>query len=375
MNTPPQAICTIVAKNYVAAARTLCRSFLKFHPGGKCFVLVVDDFEGYLRPKDEPFELVALSELGIPDPPSFCFKYNITELCTAVKAHFLDYLLRRRGIGRLLYLDPDIMVTNGLGGLFARLDTSDIVLTPHLDTDYPEDNLLPDDAYIMRAGAFNLGFVGVNDGENARAFLDWWAGKLSNKCFIDPAAGYFVDQKFVDLVPTLFDNYYIEKGVGYNAAYWNLHSRRLSSEGGGWTCNGGPLYFFHFSGYDPRQPDSLVTPKYMPADLCRHRLSERPDIRPLFSEYRDALFREGYEETRSWPYTFGHFKTGEPIPNELRVYYRSSPGAWGVYQNPFESEELKRTAVVMKMRQRKVLSPLVGFGMKCRNLLRAVGVV
>jgi hypothetical protein len=372
MSTPQQAICTIIAKNYVAAARTLCRSFLKVHPEGKCFVLVVDDYEGYLRTEDEPFELVALGEVGIPDPPSFCFKYNITELCTAVKAHFLEHLLRRRGVGRLLYLDPDIMVTNRLDGLFARLGASDILLTPHLDTDYPEDGLLPDDSYIMRAGVFNLGFIGVNDGENARAFLDWWKGKLSDKCFIDAAAGYFVDQKFVDFVPALFDNFYIEKDAGYNAAYWNLHSRRIGRAGGGWTCNGGPLRFFHFSGYDPRRPDSLVSPKYIPDELCRHRLSQRPDLQPLFSEYRDSLLRDGYEETRRWPYTFGSFKTGEPVPDELRAHYRSSAGQWGRYGDPFESEELKRTALVMKMRQRRMLSPLVGFGMKCRELLRAV---
>ena len=373
MTTPQQAICTIVAKNYVAAARTLCKSFLRSHPGGKCFVLVVDDFEGYLRPADEPFEVIALGELAIPGTRSLCFKYNVTELCTAVKAHFLEYLMSRRGVNRLLYLDPDILVTDSLAGLFERLDTCGIVLTPHLDADFPDDGLLPDDSYIMRAGVFNLGFIGVNDGAGARAFLDWWKAKLLNKCVSEPARGYFVDQKFVDLVPTLFDDYHIEKGVGYNVAYWNLHSRRLSASGGGWECNDAPLRFFHFSGYDPLSRDSIVTPKYIPDGLCRHRLSERPDLQPLFSEYAALLIENGYEETRRWPYTFGHFKTGEPIPNELRVYYRNSPGDWGKYDDPFESEALKRAARVMEMRRRKALSPLVGLALKCRDLVRGAG--
>jgi hypothetical protein len=371
MSSPRQAICTIVAKNYVASARTLCQSFLKFHPEGECFVLVVDDFEGYLRPADEPFEIVGLSELGIPDQQSFCFKYNVTELCTAVKAHFLDHLIRRRSVSRLLYLDPDILVTGSLGALFGRLGEYDIVLTPHLDTDYPEDNMLPNDAYILRAGVFNLGFIGVNDSENALGFLNWWKGKLYNKCVHNMAEGYFVDQKFADLVPTLFDNYFIEKGDGYNVAYWNLHSRRLNLAGGAWECNGGPLHFFHFSGYDPRKEDTLVSPKYIPTELCRHRLSERPDLQPLFSEYKNLLMQNGYEQTKQWPYTYAYFDTGEPVPDELRVHYRNGPRDWPKYGDPFKSEALKRSALVMKMQQRKFISPLVGLGLKCRNLLRA----
>jgi len=104
-------MCTIIAKNYLAFARTLAQSFLSFHPDYKCYVLIVDDFEGYINPADECFEIVRLTDLEIPNLPDFCFKYNVKELCTAAKAQLLDYLIREKIARELLYLDPDILIT------------------------------------------------------------------------------------------------------------------------------------------------------------------------------------------------------------------------------------------------------------------------
>ena len=227
--TTNRAICTIIAKNYLAFARTLCETYRRLHPEDRCFVVVVDEHKDLIDPAEETFELIGVEELGIPDfYPKFAFKYNITELSTAVKPYLLELLLRRRGVDKLLYIDPDIIVLQKLDRLYEALDRSDIVLTPHLDTDFPDDGRQPDDSTIMRAGMFNLGFLGVNSSENANNFLTWWKSKLFSKCVIDPCAGYFVDQKFVDLALFLFDGIHIEKDTGYNVAIHNLHSRRLS---------------------------------------------------------------------------------------------------------------------------------------------------
>ncbi|HEV7698817.1 MAG TPA: hypothetical protein VGO43_01165 [Pyrinomonadaceae bacterium] len=334
-----RAICTIIAKNYLAFARTLVQSFLSLHPTYRCYVLIVDDFEAYVNPEDECFEIVRLSDLNIPNLPEFCFKYDVKELCTAVKADLLNYLIQEKGVAKLLYLDPDILVTGSLNELYEKLDACDILLTPHLDADYPDDDLLPDDGHILRAGQFNLGFIGVSSSENARSFLQWWKTKLYKKCIVDILHGYFVDQKFIDFVPIFFNNFFIEKGVGYNVAYWNLHSRRVKSEKGQWKCNDGPLYFFHFSGY---QPESNAISSHIPESVARYSLSNRRDLRKLFAQYRELLIANGYQQTISWPYTFDHFTSAEPIPYDLRLHYRSIPKEWRRFGDPFESEELKR---------------------------------
>ena len=276
-----RAICTIIAKNYLAHARTLCESYQQLHPGDRCFVLVVDDHQGFIDPAQENFELIGVDELGIPDfYPKFAFKYNVTELSTAVKPYLLELLLHQRGIDKLLYLDPDIIVLQKLDRLYEVLDRSDIVLTPHLDADYPDDGLKPDDSTTMQVGLFNLGFIGVNCSENANKFLNWWKTKLYTKCVVDCQAGYFVDQKFIDLALFFFDRIHIEKDTGYNVAAHNLHSRFLSAENGVWLCNGKPLYFYHFCGFD--YSDRLSVCKYY-NNIVRYNLDNRPDLVPLFA--------------------------------------------------------------------------------------------
>jgi hypothetical protein len=331
-------LCTIIAKNYVAFARTLAQSFLSQYSDGKVYVLIVDEFEGYINPADECFETVGLAELKIPKLPEFCFKYSLKELCTATKASFLEYLICDRGCESLIYLDPDVLVTASLDQLYESLSNHDIILTPHLDTDYPDDGLMPDDGHILRAGQFNLGFIGINCSANARAFLRWWKSKLYEHCVVDVPNGYFVDQKFIDLVPFFFGRVLIEKDTGYNVGYWNLHSRRLKQTDGSWGCNEGPLYFFHFSGYDPA--GSAIS-RHIPESVARYRFANRCDLKNLFTEYKHLLLQNGHSEARLWPYSFDCFNTGERVPEQLRVYYRNLPSAKRA-GNPFDSEELKQ---------------------------------
>jgi hypothetical protein len=336
----PRTLCTIIAKNYVAFARTLAQSFLAQYADGKVYVLIVDDFQGYINPEEECFEIVRLTDLKIPNLTEFCFKYNLKELCTAAKASLLEFLIREKSVERLIYLDPDVLITGSLDEIYDQLATHDIVLTPHLDTDYPNDNLLPDDGHILRAGQFNLGFIAVNSSDNSKAFLNWWQLKLFENCVIDVAHGYFVDQKFIDFVPIFFDRVLIEKDTGYNVAYWNLHSRQISKDDGAWKCNDAPLYFFHFSGYDPERAGIS---SHVPESLARYRFANRSDLTKLFMQYKSLLLENGHSETSRWPYSFGYFKSGERVPEHLRSYYRNLPKSQRP-RDPFASQELRQLA-------------------------------
>ena len=361
-----RTICTIIAKNYAAFARTLCRSFLEQHPDGQCFVLVIDDWQGFLDPAQEPFTIVSLDEIDLPQPRAhFTFKYDITELSTAVKPFLLEHLLGRYALPNLLYLDPDILITAPLEGLFTRLEgeaAPDFVLTPHLDRDYPDDGLRPGDAHILTSGIYNLGFFGLRSGANPTAFLRWWQQKLTNHCIIAHKRGYFVDQRFIDLALSLFPGFYIEKDTGYNAAYWNLHSRRFRRDDTGhWLCNEGSLFFYHFSNYKINQPNVLS------GFLNRYHLQDRPDLQPLFADYHRQILAHGHQQTRLWPYTFGHLQDGCAIPHPVRAIYRSLTDARGKVptNDPFASKGLSRLCSVVNSYQaattdlKKLLRPAV----------------
>jgi lipopolysaccharide biosynthesis glycosyltransferase len=331
------AMCTIIAKNYLAVARTLCQSFLAQHADGKCYVLIIDDFQGLIDASQEVFEMVTPAELEIPNHLSFCFKYDIVELSTAFKPYLMTYLLRQKNLASLVYLDPDIQVFNSLQDIFEGLNQHDIILTPHLDKDYP-DRLRPDTSNIIKHGVYNLGFIGVSARDNGFMFLEWWQAKLYNDCVISPDGSQYVDQKIINIVPTIFENVKIEQGVGYNLAYWNIHSRHIRRDAGIWKCNEDLLYFYHFSSYDPNTPDLITKPEHM----NRYVMSDRPDLLELFTEYRAQIMQNGYETSRKWVYSLGCFDSGKPISKELRVYYRDHPENWELWGNPFTSSPLKK---------------------------------
>src|SRR5208282_5049801 len=78
----PVDICTIIAKNYVAYARVLARSFREHHPDSRCFTLVIDDVAGYLDPADEPFELITPDQLDLDGFELMAARYEVLELST-----------------------------------------------------------------------------------------------------------------------------------------------------------------------------------------------------------------------------------------------------------------------------------------------------
>ncbi|HNY13775.1 MAG TPA: glycosyl transferase, partial [Candidatus Wallbacteria bacterium] len=101
--------------------------------------------------------------------------------------------------------------------------------------------------------------VGVRNCPEGQRFAAWWQAQLLYFARNDPASGQCGDQRWLDLVPVLFPQMGIVRHHGANVAYWNLPERQLQrSTAGEWCCaNGDPLLFFHFSGFNPRQPQQL----------------------------------------------------------------------------------------------------------------------
>jgi hypothetical protein len=199
-------ICTIIARNYVAFARVLAESFKEFHPDGTCSVLVIDDPTGFIDPAEEPFELLTIDQIGLPDPERMTAWYDVMELSTAVKPWLLRTLLERPGYDSVVYLDPDIRIFAPLEKIERGVESHDVVLTPHFDKPLPRDGRKPSEEDILIAGSYNLGFIGLRGGETADALLDWWSERLENDCLNEPEVGRFVDQRWIDLAPGLWPN-------------------------------------------------------------------------------------------------------------------------------------------------------------------------
>jgi hypothetical protein len=149
-----------------------------------------------------------------------------------------------------------------------------------------------------RCRTYNLGFLAVSRHPSLATFLTWWKDKLEFRCVVDIERGLFVDQKWMDLAPGLFDDVAILRHAGYNVAYWNLRQRAMVVEDGGQIAvNGQPLRFFHFSGVDPalqQMPDLFGSSAHNIG--CWHwELPELPDAwiasaRPLDEIWAPSAF-------------------------------------------------------------------------------------
>jgi glycosyltransferase involved in cell wall biosynthesis len=325
------AACTIISKNYLAHARVLAASFGAHHPGVPFFVLLSDTVDGCFDPADEPFELVLLDELPIPNLPRFCFQYSIVELNTAAKPYFLAYLLERHGLEKVLYLDPDIQVMASLGQVYDLLDSHAVVLTPHLTAPLPDDGRKPGELDILQAGTYNLGFIAIAAGPTAARLLSWWQARLYDRCRVDLEHGMHVDQRWIDLVPGFFDDVAILRDEGYNVAYWNLPSRQVVVRDGHALVNGRPVRFMHFSGIDPRQPHVVSRHD------ARLTIEDLGDAAALFDRYRALLLEHGYDEAMRWPYRYRAFDNGIPIPPVARALYLDLGAEVEQFGNPFHT--------------------------------------
>ncbi|GAA1253298.1 FkbM family methyltransferase [Prauserella halophila] len=329
--------CTIVARNYLPAARVLAASYLKHHPGHQFVVGVIDSDCG-VGTEDPGDDETVIDGMRIVGPSAFgidsetylrmATAYSITELATAVKPYLLRELRANSSV--VIYLDPDIQVFSPMPEVAELALEHSIVLTPHFTAPLPRDGKEPGDAVIMGTGIFNLGFVGVGPG--SEEFLEFWAGRLRQDAIVAPAEQLFTDQRWVDQVPALF-RHVVLTDPGFNVAYWNLHERPVErSDDGAVTAGGHTLRFFHFSGYRPERPWLLTLHC---ARNPRVLLSDNPDLRALCDAYGSALKSSGYAETlEAIPYGFATFGDGTPLTAGCRRLFRDG---WIAAETPDET--------------------------------------
>ena len=312
-------------------ARVLMASLRTHHPDARLFVCLADEKVDWDGLYDGTFEIIEARAIDIPDFRRFAFAYDIMEFNTAVKPFMFHHLLVDRDFERVIYLDPDIMVFSPLGPVQAAFaDGASLVLTPHLHAP-AEGSSEPDDLIIMRAGTFNLGFLGATHVDETLRVIRWWMRRLQRHCLNAQDQGLFVDQKFMDLVPGFAPQAFILHDRELNLAYWNLSQSALAQQGDGWTVDGQPLGFFHFSGFDPRKPGRLSK------HSSNFRGLHDPALAALLSHYGDLLIAAGHGTVPAALYAYGRFRSGTPIAGLVRQMFRDTAPDWP--GDPFDGFE------------------------------------
>ena len=311
--------CTIVASNYLAHARVLAHSFRQHHPGSRFAILLIDEADGDTAASGDEVEVVRLSEINLDSAEEYRMRmiYDVRELATAVKPWLLRYL-KASSDTEVIYFDPDIEIFAPLDDVGRLAAEHSIVIAPHVTEPIPRDGLLPRETDILGAGIYNLGFIAV--GRGSEPFLHWWAERLKRDAITDPSRMRFTDQRWIDFVPGLYAPH-ILRDRGCDVAYWNLHSRPLTWGHDGYQVDGEPLRFFHFSGYDPEQPDRLS--KFQ-EDRPRVSFVGNPALRSLCDSYREKLNQAGFAAARQISYRYAALSDGTPLDECMRYLYREA---------------------------------------------------
>lgn len=300
-------IFTIVSRNYGAQAACLMESLGRVEPGVRRVVVTTDGPIAFQDPGVRTIDAATL----VPDFAAMCAYYDALELNTAVKPHAFKALLAEEGVSAGAYLDPDIWVYRPLDMVREGLARAPLALTPH--TTRPLlGQANPNDHVILTSGAYNLGFMAARAEPQIMALLDWWAEKLRFDCRVDFANGLFTDQKWMDLAPGFVSDLALLRSPSLNLAYWNLEGREVAGPQGGWSVDGEPLTFFHFSGFDPARPELLSKHQ----DRIRVQLGS--PLAALMQDYAGALLRNGHAEASAIPYGHRNFPSGKPIAKDTR---------------------------------------------------------
>lgn len=321
---------TSICMNYLPKALTLGKSLKETNKDIKFYIILLERE----IPKDWPKKanevvdkVILAKDLGWKDFDKYIFKHSIVEASTAVKGQALVYLLENVD-SKVLYIDPDIKVYGSLKYLSDILDEKDIILTPHLTI--PESNKIDIDnneLCALQHGVYNLGFVGVKNGNEGMKFANWWNNRLQLYCYDDIPRGIFTDQRWIDLAPAYFD-VFILKNPGYNMAPWNLSTRKITYKNNKILVNDKyELVFFHYSGFDSGANETVFN-YYVP--------NKKDYIYKLRDEYIKEMNANGQDKLGKHDWSYNNYFSGEAVDRNIRIMYRNINYFDKIDVNPFE---------------------------------------
>lgn len=324
-----RAIVTVATRNYAHYAFALAESVNQHHPEADFYICFADTPTFTSPPSSVKAQQFLAADLGIDNWPRFAFQYTPFELSCALKPFAMRYLCEQ-GYDEIVYLDADMRIFNPLESVFEALSVDSIVLTPHLIRPFPDDGGRPGEDLFLMAGTFNAGFLAIRRDDVSAMFLSWWMRRLKTDCFVDLSASIFVDQKWLSLVPGLFDRVHILRDPTYNTGHWTLPQFSLSLNKEGRACiDQRPIALFHFSNLSPTTP--------LEFDHCqnRTRFSEQPVLKALVAEYHAALRRYDTADFGKQGSEYDRLKDGTQIRPEWREAIRRKDPLFEMFNDPF----------------------------------------
>jgi hypothetical protein len=275
------AVCTVISKPGLAGARVLAEAVRRQHPDSRVFVLLADRRDGYFAPDREAFELVELPDLRLHDLARLCFAYCPPELRAALQPRFLRHLLFERGVPKLLYLDPRVLVLGDLRPLAGLLEEHSVLLFPEsADAERPVRKGSEDQA-LLAEGVYTTRVMGLRADARARHLLEWWGCRVQDVRAADEDAES-VEQPWLALVPARFDGVRVVHEPGHAVPPDGGRARKVEIRSEGVVIDGERVHL-------------------LPVDTAVDCLPPAAGL-SLAERHDERLLAAGRAETEQWPF-------------------------------------------------------------------------
>lgn len=248
-----KAICTIITGNYGHYALALHDSICNFNANIAFFVFVSEgnleaNILDEIKRRKGIYVLTSLDLQKSELAKKVYSKYeNINQdaLRWSMKPIVMNYLLQE-DYESVIYVDWDIHFFNDFNFLFDELKKCSVLLSPHWRCSEPEIDLINFKLNFLD-GIYNGGFIGAS--KDSQEALEYWAKLCLFNCEVNRNAGFYVDQRYLDILPSRFEGVKSITHKGCNVANWNvIDCKRVEQSSGDVLINDQePIVFIHFT--------------------------------------------------------------------------------------------------------------------------------
>jgi hypothetical protein len=173
---------------------------------------------------------------------------QIHEYCWTLKPVICEYVLTSYPtVKRITYLDSDLYFWSDPQKIFQNQPNCSVLLSIE-EKYHPNLNHKSLQRKSRITGLYNSGFISFRHDKIGLQALTWWKEKCLERCKISPEEGLFGDQKYLDLLPSLFPQICDITTSGVNIGLWNYLKYRFSNVNGFIFVDNDLLIFYHFSG-------------------------------------------------------------------------------------------------------------------------------
>ncbi len=270
----------------MAMGLTLYRSLLVHSSSFTLWVLCFDDaaFDTLTKLGMENLRPVSLREFEEGDEALLEAKQcrsRVEYFFTCTPSWPLFLLNRNPEIGRITYLDADLMFSSSPDPIFREFGDKSVLIVGHR---FP-DRLRHMEIY----GIYNVGLLSFVNDPRGRESLRWWRERCLEWCYDRTEGGKFADQKYLDDWPERFPGVAVLRHKGAGLGPWNWMNYRIQGQEGKMTVDGEPLIFYHFQGL------KFLTRRFFDTGIAAYGRMPATLRRSLYTRYVESVL-----ETERW---------------------------------------------------------------------------